>query len=76
MNFGIESDVSKGPRSTFSKGSGPGPRSLYEVCYSFLCLFSFCDLVLLGMHDKLADFEITRVSFIFNAGVSSEDFDI
>ena len=28
------------------------------------------------MHEKLADFEITGVFFTFNAGVSSEKFDI
>ena len=28
------------------------------------------------MHDKLADFEITGVSFTFSARVSSEEFDI
>ena len=28
------------------------------------------------MHDKLVDFEITRISFAISAGVSSEEFDI
>ena len=28
------------------------------------------------MHDKLTDLEIIGVSFIFSAGVSSEEFDI
>ena len=28
------------------------------------------------MHEKLADFEIIGVSFIFSAAVSSEEFDI
>ena len=35
-----------------------------------------CDLVPLGMHDRLADFEIIGFSFTFSAGVSSENFDI
>ena len=34
------------------------------------------DLVLLGMHDKLADFESTAVSFTLNPDVSSEEFDM
>ena len=42
----------------------------------FDIFFRFWDLVLLGMHDKLAYFEIIGVSFTFNAGVSSEEFDI
>ena len=45
------------------------------VC-SLLFLFRFYDLVLLGMHDKLAEFEITGVLFTFSASVLSEGFDI
>ena len=33
-------------------------------------------MVLLGMHDRLADFEIIGVSFTFCVGVSSEKFDV
>ena len=33
-------------------------------------------MVLLRIHDKLADFEITEVSFAFSAAVFSEEFDI
>ena len=32
--------------------------------------------MLLGMHDKLANFEITGVSGTFSAGVFSKEFDI
>ena len=32
--------------------------------------------MLLGMHSRLADFEIIGVSFSFSAGISSEKFNI
>ena len=39
-------------------------------------MFRLCDLVLLGMHGKLVDFEITGVSFTFSAGVPAEGSEI
>ena len=47
--------------------------SVSVIVCSFWCLSSFCDLMLLGMHDKLADFEITEVLFAFRACVSQEE---
>ena len=35
MNFGIEFAFSKGPRSAFLEGLGPGPGPLYKVCSLF-----------------------------------------
>ena len=36
VNFGIGSAFSKGPKSAFSEGPGPGP--LYKVCLQYLGL--------------------------------------
>lgn len=50
--------------------------SVSVIVCSFWCLSRFCDLLQVGMHDKLTDFEITWVSFIFKGGVSSKEFNI
>ena len=59
MNFDIGSSFSKGPRSTFSEGQGPGLAPFYTECQSKQVLpitytleekfFAACECFLLGL---------------------------